>query len=64
VIEGEKGAALTTMLSDLVAVSELASVTFTVKVLVPVPVGVPEISPVVEASANPAGKVPEVIDQL
>jgi hypothetical protein len=33
-------------------------------VLVPVPVGVPEITPVVGASASPAGKVPERIDQL
>ena len=64
VIEGDEGAALTVMLSDFVAVSALASVTFTVKVLVPVPVGVPEITPVVDASANPTGKVPEVTDQL
>jgi hypothetical protein len=64
VIEGDEGAALTMMVSDLVAVSALASVTLTVKVLVPVPAGVPEITPVVEASANPAGKVPEVTDQL
>ena len=63
-IEGDEGAALTTMLSDFVAVSASASVTLTVKVLVPVPVGVPEITPVVEASASPAGKVPEVTDQL
>jgi hypothetical protein len=63
-IEGDEAGALTVMLSDLVAVSALASVTFTAKVLVPVPVGVPEITPVVEASANPAGKVPEETDQL
>jgi hypothetical protein len=56
--------ALTVTLSDFVAVSELASVTLTVKVLVPVPVGVPEITPVVEARVNPAGKAPEVTDQL
>jgi len=55
--------ALTVILSDFVAVSALASVTLTVKVLVPVPVGVPEITPVVEASASPAGKVPEMTDQ-
>jgi hypothetical protein len=64
VIEGDEGAALTTMLSDFVAVSVLASVTLTVKVLVPVPVGVPEITPVIEASANPTGSVPEETDQL
>jgi hypothetical protein len=64
VIEGELGAAVTAMLSDFVTVNALASVTFTVKVLEPVPVGVPEITPVVEASASPAGKVPEETDQL
>ena len=64
VIEGDEGAALTRMLSDFVALNELASVTFTVNVLVPVPVGVPEITPEVEASASPAGKVPEAMDQL
>jgi hypothetical protein len=63
-IESDEGAALTTMLSDFVAVSALASVTLTVKVLVPVPVGVPEITPVVEARASPAGNVPEVTDQV
>jgi hypothetical protein len=64
VIEGDEAAALTVMLSDFVAVSERASVTFTVNVLVPVPVEVPEITPVAGASASPAGKVPERIDQL
>ena len=51
-------------LSVTVAVSELASLTRTVKLLVPVPVGVPEITPVPGARANPAGKVPEMIDQV
>jgi hypothetical protein len=64
VIEGDEGAAPTVMLSDFVAVSKWASVTFTVKVLEPVPVGVPEINPVVGASVSPAGKLPERIDQL
>jgi hypothetical protein len=64
VIEGEEGAALTVRLSALAAVSEFASITFTVKLPVPVPVGVPEINPVVGASASPAGNVPEVTDQL
>jgi hypothetical protein len=44
--------------------TELASVTCTVKLLVPVPVGVPEITPVLDASDSPAGSVPEVMDQL
>jgi hypothetical protein len=63
VIETE-GAALTRTLSDLVAVSELASETCTVNVLVPDPVGVPEIIPVAGSSARPAGKLPEMTDQL
>ena len=45
-------------------VSDLASVTCTVKLLVPIPVGVPEITPVLGASDNPAGSAPEVMDQL
>jgi hypothetical protein len=52
------------MLRALVPERELASVTCTVKLLVPVPVGVPEITPVLDASDSPAGSVPEVMDQL
>jgi hypothetical protein len=51
-------------LSDLVAVSEFASATCTVNVLVPVPVGVPEIAPVLGVSVNPVGRDPEVMDQV
>jgi len=40
------------MLSVFVATCELASVTCTVKVLVPVPVGVPEITPVLDAKLS------------
>jgi len=58
-----EGAEITLMLRPLLAVTEFASVTRTVKLLVPDPVGVPEIAPVVEASVNPAGNVPEAIDQ-
>src|SRR5436305_12017398 len=50
------------MLSPRVAVLELASVTLTVKVLVPVPVGVPEIAPELE-SVSPVGSAPEASDQ-
>jgi hypothetical protein len=50
--------------SDFVAVSELASATCTVKLLVPVPVGVPEIVPVLGVSVNPVGREPEVMDQV
>jgi hypothetical protein len=59
-----EGATLTVILSDFEAVSELASVTRTVKLLVPDPLGVPEITPAAGASASPTGKVPEMIDQL
>jgi hypothetical protein len=41
-----------------------ASVTVAVKLDVPLAVGVPETIPVAVASVNPAGKLPEVIDQL
>ncbi len=54
---------MTVILSAVVAVWELASLTRTVKMLVPVPVGVPEITPVLVASVNPAGSVPALIDQ-
>jgi hypothetical protein len=35
-----------------------------VKLLVPVPVGVPEITPVLDARESPVGRVPEDMDQL
>jgi len=40
------------------------SVTVAVKLDVPLVVGVPEITPVVPASVNPAGRLPDVIDQV
>jgi hypothetical protein len=58
------GAAAMEMPSVFVATRELASVTCTVKVLVPVPVGFPEITPVLEANVNPAGKLPTVMDHV
>lgn len=57
------GAALIAMLKDAVAVSELAPITWTVKLLAPLPVGVPEIAPA-EESVRPAGKLPEAIDHV
>ena len=51
------------MLSGAVDAWELASVTRTVKLLVPVLVGVPEISPVLAARASPAGRLFALIDQ-
>src|SRR5580692_7798216 len=56
--------ALIIKLNALSAVNELASLTCTVKLLAPVPVGVPEIIPVLGASVSPAGKVPESIDHV
>ena len=61
VIEGEVAMV---MPSAFVATRELASVTCTVKVLVPVPVGVPEITPVLDANVNPAGRLPAVMDHV
>ena len=58
------GAALIVTASDFVAVVLLLSVTLKViGVAVQVAVGVPEIVPV-ELRINPAGKVPEPIDQV
>jgi len=51
------------MLSAFVAVRLLASVTWTVKLEVPAVVGVPEIAPA-ELKLNPAGRLPEEIDQV
>jgi hypothetical protein len=66
VIEGGaiEGAVFTVRLSDFVAASELASITCTVKLLVPDPVGAPEIAPVLGASASPVGKAPDTMDQV
>ena len=50
--------------SVLVAVAELASVTCTVKVDVPLVVGVPDMTPVEGFRAKPAGRVPEETDQV
>ena len=57
------GVAVTVKLRALVAVIKLASLTCTVKLLVPLPVGVPEITPLGD-SVNPAGNVPERMLQL
>ncbi len=42
----------------------LLSVTVTVKVEVPLVVGVPDIVPVEDASVSPAGNWPELTDQV
>jgi hypothetical protein len=56
----DTGAGLTTMLRLAVEVSGVLSesLTPTVKLEVPAAVGVPEITPVLAFSANPAGKLP------
>ena len=59
-----EGVAPTVRLSALVAASEWASVTCTVKLAVPVAVGVPVILPDLGARVSPAGKLPEMIDQV
>jgi hypothetical protein len=40
------------------------SLTLAVKVEVPLALGVPEITPVVAARVNPAGRLPDVIDHV
>ena len=50
------------MLKACVAVWDLASLTCTVKLLVPTTVGVPEITPVLLFKFSPLGSVPIVID--
>src|SRR5579871_613942 len=57
-------AAAMVMLSALVAVDALASCACTVKLVVPAPVGVPEITPVLGARTRPAGSAPTEIDQV
>jgi hypothetical protein len=55
--------ALTVKLSAFVTEFDFASVTLTVKLLVPVAVGVPLIVPALD-SDNPDGKLPELSDQV
>ena len=52
------------MLRVLVPVRDLASVTCTVKLALPIVVGVPEIAPVPLSKLNPAGKLPDVMLQV
>jgi len=59
-----EGAALTVRVRALVAACAFESETLTVKLLVPVPVGVPEMAPMFGASARPAGKVPDAMAQV
>ena len=52
------------MATDVVCSGLLLSLTVTVKLDVPLTVGVPEITPVVAACVSPAGRPPEVIDHV
>jgi hypothetical protein len=58
------GVVMMLILRFVVAVARLTSLTWTVKVLVPVAVGVPEIVPVAGLRVRPAGRLPEVMDQV
>lgn len=57
------GGAFTAILKDFEAGFEFASKHWIVKVLVPVPVGVPEITPELALSENPVGSDPDRTDQ-
>jgi hypothetical protein len=55
---------VTVTLNVFVALEEIASVAFTVKVEVPELVGVPETTPVPDDRTSPEGSVPEAMVQL
>jgi len=65
IVNAGGAAAATTIESctDCVCAGLPESVTVAVKLVVPLAVGVPEITPVAEASDRPAGRLPLVIDQ-
>ena len=50
--------------ADAVCLGEPLSFAVAVKLNVPLTVGVPEITPVLLWNANPAGRLPDVIDQV
>ena len=50
--------------ADFVCTGLPLSLTLTVKLEVPLAVGVPEITPLVDARVNPAGRVPALIDHV
>jgi hypothetical protein len=59
-----EGATTSDRVTDLVWAGELASATATVKLAVPLAVGVPEIRPVDVFRLRPAGRFPERKDQV
>jgi hypothetical protein len=60
----EAGATTIEVVSDLVCAGLPESATVAVKLNAPLAVGVPETIPVVAARLRPAGRVPEVTDQV
>lgn len=67
VVPGPLGAWAATVIdsaSEFVCAGLLLSLIATLKLEVPVPVGVPEMIPVEAPSAKPAGKLPEAIDHV
>jgi hypothetical protein len=63
-VAGGAAAKVIVITADFVCTGLLLSVTVKVKVDIPLSVGVPEIVPVVDAKVSPAGRLPEVIDQV
>jgi hypothetical protein len=61
---GTGGATTIEVAAELVCAGEPLSVTVAVKLYVPLVEGVPEMMPVVAARVSPAGRLPEVIDQV
>ena len=52
---------MTVTLNVFVELDDVASVTFTLKVAVPEPVGIPEITPVLDERTSPDGSAPEAM---
>jgi hypothetical protein len=50
--------------TDFVSTGLLLSLAVTVKLKIPLAVGIPEITPVAVANVRPAGRVPAVMDQM
>jgi hypothetical protein len=59
----ESGGGATVIERGLLAACESASVAVTVKLKLPVAVGVPDMTPVAAAILNPPGRPPAVTDQ-
>ncbi len=64
VIDNVTGAGFITIDNALVAVAARLSVTMIVKLYVAAVVGVPDITPVVVFSVNPAGSAPVLFDHV